>query len=1143
LNYFKKHNNYDDFAEALNKCDNKVKGNVSEEYWLRWLHYTPIVSNYIKIHNTNDPKSIDLIDKWPELSLLKVGQPNSALVDLLIEYENGYDVVQCKWYADGLSLKDIGVFYTVTNDHLPNCRNKYLTTTAPRTSKFAQALGKLGKDVITIWEDDFRVDNDIWQKISCWKKGEKIVPTKWNWRTKREQESFIKLGRSITKNGKTVFQGPPGWGKTFLMYRLERYLHRRSGGGITVNMADSVISLKQNYLLFNTQDSAIGISRPNLVICKGADDGDLVDWPCEVVGNEPHKILSWVKKNPMGRIFCFYGNTKSLEAAVQTHLIKNPDFEFTSAMCDEASRTCQMLGSGWSHIVHDKCIPVKYRGFFDATPRTHSKYGMNKKNLYGPYGDVVTQPESEKWGSTSSYEIHAMAFGDSQRAQRLARNFEERELVIGKSYTVEDYCMAIQILESKANDSDDQHTIQFGITIKRLKLLKEATKDALKDLLKAYPNSKKIQSLKGIELFVADTHTMSTSVIHRKLNYLYKNKSKSIVYTSRLLYRAWSQVQLDSVYFADNFKGVSYIVQALGRGLRVNPNKPHKICRIYIPVDVEADEPWKILVDLINSIKQWDYRPMESIVSLASGKRKPGKRKPGGGQVYINTSGIKMNASDVLNDLKNVIINEHNEWVVWDQWQEITKIYIKKLETHFPFMISARYTQLVSIKVAKEVLQDDNFKIFIKNEKKARNNKQKLPTFIYSKVWGTDGCFKHLTVMPEWISAKSNFNDLLEQNIEKYQQWRIAQSKRLETMGLEYLQSNKVPYLTCGAQGFTFGNFTTPLKTQFAKDFKFLPGDPSSKKGDELLRLIDEMIKGGSAFKGQRLYEQPSIAAYIDKNYVTTHSKRGSAEDTNLINKHIMMFALKKFIEYATPNVSEVYVEGMGFITDTHAVRKWRKVLQPDFTGGKKSAIGRYFEKIADDIEKEFGIKHNKTLSVQRMLNLDTCKFIEDKELAETFRTMYIKHLAIGKNPIKKQMVTDILKDCIKNKKLFKEEAYKIVPLSSQKDIIKSFKGEVDGIEEYLEWYKTECIRISNWKQAMKVDVKGHGVMTTTEAGKLLGIEKRYILGISKSQKNFKTVDKIGRPVGKVFKYAHIPLITVIEGSDEITAKDIKLTY
>ena len=777
MKYFKKYNNYLDFSEALDKCDNKIKGDVSEEYWLRWLHYTPIVSNYIKIHNTNDPKSIHLIDKWPELTALKVGQPNSALVDLLIEYENDYDVVQCKWYAEGLSFKDIGGFYLLTNDHLPNCRNKYLTTTAPRTSKLAQELGKMGKDVITLYEDEFIVDNDIWQKISCWKKGEKIVPTKWNWRTKREQESFIKLSKSILRNKRTKFQGPPAYGKTFLMYRIERYLWRRFGG-ITINMADSVISLKQNYLLFNTQDSAIGISRPNLVICRGADDGDLVDWPCKVVGNDPVAIYKWIKKYPDGRVWCFYGNTLSLQAATQTYIKKiDPNFKYTSALLDEGSRSCQKIGSGWSHIVHDHLIPVEFRGTFDATPRIGKKIGMDNKKLYGPYGDHVTQPQSEHWGSTTSFNIIGMCFNTTKRATKLKEDFENREFVQGKNYTVEDYCMAVQILEAKASDPDDQHTIEFGVKIKRLKLLKQATEDALNDLLTNYPKTKSIQRLKNIKLFVADTHIMSTSEIHRKLHYIYKNNTQSIVFTSRLLYRAWSQVKLDSVYFADNFKGVSYIVQALGRGLRINPDKPNKICRVYVPVDVDNEAPWKILLDLVGSIKDWDYRPMESILNLTTFGRNPGKRKPGGGQVFINTKGVKISIDDVLKDLKNTIFNEHNDWVIWDQWHELAKVYLSKIETFLPYLRNPIAINKISNKIYDEVRQDKQHAVIIDeaydNMPKHANRRLARKDFVpvSKQFWVWDSIWKRgakgVHLLQEFIEIKSAFDDELEDTVNR----------------------------------------------------------------------------------------------------------------------------------------------------------------------------------------------------------------------------------------------------------------------------------------------------------------------------------------------------------------------------------------
>lgn len=1130
MKFFKKYSNYIDFAEALNKEDKKVKGNVSEEYWLRWFHYTPIISNYIKIHNTNDPKSKSLLDKWPELEVLKVGQPNSALVDLLIEYEDKYDIVQCKWYTDGLSFKDIGGFYLLTNQHLPNCQNKYLTTTAPRTSQLAQDLGKLGKDVIVLHEEEFIVDFDIWNKIAKWKPGTKILPTKWKWRTKREQESFIKLIKSIIKNGKTQFQGPPGWGKTFLMYRIERYLWKKFGG-VTINMADSVISLKQNYILFNTQDSAYGISRNNLVICASTeDDADLVDWPCEVVGNDPDKIYSWLKKNPSGRIFCYYGNAGSLEAAVKTYLLDIPDFEFTSAMCDEASRTCQPIGSGWSHIVHDKCIPVKYRGFFDATPRTHKKYGMDNKKLYGPVGDCVSQPESEVWGSTTSYTLYGMVFGDSKRAKKLKEKFDERELVKGKSYTVEDYCMAVQILEAKANDPDDQHTLEFGLTIDRLKRLKQATEDALADLLSQYPKNKKIQSLKNIRLYVADTHIHSTSDIHRKLNYIYSNEQRSIVYTSRLLYRAWSQIKLDSVYFADNFKGISYIVQALGRGLRVNKDKKHKVCRVYVPVNVESAEPWKLLLDLINNIKDWDYRPMESIVSQATKSRKPGKRKPGGGQVIINTTGVQINIADVLNDLSTVIISEYNQWVKWDQWQEIAKIFYKKLESHFPFLISATASQKIYKKVYKEICADKQIKMFINNE--MRNTKEKKAyRFLFRKVWQDDTTIRQLKVMPERIRAKSIYNDMLQEYRDHYISWRTEQNKKMLNMAIQYVKNNRLPYLQSNGDWGTFGS---PLRKEFADTMQFLPGDPSTKTGKSLDYYVSRIFNGGQGF-GIRVKDDPSMVKLIEEKYVRVQASKHT--DANLVNRELLNFAMEKFVELAEPNVAEVYVKDLGFVSDYASAKRLRQKLQPDYNGGRKSSLDRLFKQVESAIVKNFDIE---SLDVKKLLNLGAVQYMDDCDLANKFKLMYIKHLGIEKSEVKYEMVRDVIIDCVKNKKLFRDEIYKIVSLSSQKNVLRYYIGEVEGLEEYIDWYNKECTRISNRRQAVKVDVEGIGVMTLPEAAEYFDVSKDAIKYASRFSP--KTNRTKGR-ADKIFVNSVNVKITELKGSDEIKLDDISLVY
>jgi hypothetical protein len=843
--FVKNINNYSEFASVVNSSDNKIKGDISEEYWRRWFHFVPHISGYKQIYNANDKSSAKLLHKWPELKVLNIGKPNSALVDLVIEYDNDYDLVSCKWWNDGLDLKEIGSFFTATNQHFPNLRTKYLTTTAPRTSKIATDLAKAGKDVVIIYEQEFIVSDYTWNQIKTWNTNSTPKFEKWSWRNKREQETFIKMARAIKRDTKSIFQGPPGVGKTQLMFKLDKYFWKTQGHGITVNMADGCTVLKQNFDHFNTQYAAYGIHRPSLVICSGAEDADQVDWPVEVVGRDSAKILNWISKNPNGMIFCFYGNSLWLQTAIKAHLTTDPNFKITFASCDEASRTCQQIGSGWSHIVHDHLIPVKYRVFADATPREGHKIGMNNQLLYGSPGDVVFQPEAEKWNSVTGYYVKGLAFSDP--GKKIKKWFHERRFANGKKYTVEDYCMAWSILTEKRNDPNDDHTIAFGVTIERLNALKEALNDVRTELVKQNPKTKNIQELNNIEIFVADTHIHTTSDIHNKLEYIYKNKPRSIVLTSRLLYRGWSQVKLDSIFFGDNFKSTSYIIQALGRGLRINKDKPNKLCKIMVPADLDSSGPWNHILGLIELLKGWDYRPVEAIIALSKAGRSKAQRKPTSGGVQIVVNGVNITPRD-LKGLSNVLVTNYNSWIEWTEWHQLAKEYIAKISTHsYLFRVSGKGVGFAKEKVFKEIMCNDRFAKLIDSKFKSKTETKQ--NWLY-KVIITDGAFDINKQLTEWTLFKSSLIDVREDNETTIQtltkQWFDATQQVRRKHALSAQES----------VGYKFNEFKNELHNTVPADLiKFYPGR-SAKSWENATR--DLSYGGGTKLSN------------IDKNYVDT---------------------------------------------------------------------------------------------------------------------------------------------------------------------------------------------------------------------------------------------------------------------------------
>jgi DNA polymerase III delta prime subunit len=683
--YCKNTKSYSDLNSLLKKATSEVKGQVSEEYWRRWLWTTTHAYGALEIYNANDPKARSLGEKFPELKRLNVGHANCPLIDLIIEYENEYTLVSCKWYQSGLTLDNIGAFEGLMKEHgYSSLRDKILITNAPRSSAVAEKIFGSSKISIKIFEDEFDVEDGVYQQLISKIPSKQVKHEKFTPRNERERLSRIRNYLHFRNNTRGKFQGPPGVGKTDLMAELERWSYKVNGSkGLTLSMADSVLSLKQNFTHFNQQDSASGTTRPQLVICSGADDADMVDWPVNVVGNDTQAIYQWLMSNPDGRVWCFYGNTMALQSAVQA-----AKTEFIFGSFDEASRMCQPIGSGWSHALYDHLIPIKRRFFVDATHRNHKKVGMDQPHLFGTMTDYVTQPEAEKWKSTCTYEVLGLSFDAKMFA--LNEKFHARRFVKGKTYTVEDKAMMYQLLSLYAKDPSMAYNLSFALTIERCKLLKDCASDVIQELQAAHPKNKRYQELSNIHLYVADTKKDTTRDIRDHLKHIYtSNKYKrSIVFTSRLLYRAWSQTKIDSVMFADNFKSISYIVQALGRGLRYDKNRPDKVCRVIIPVDINQTGPWSHFVSLLNRLKNWDYRPVESILALINKPRSKAKRKPGGGQVFINVNGVTVPINSLIAGLKHHILN-NTDWENWTVWHSLAKEYFAKLEAVSQYLIKS----------------------------------------------------------------------------------------------------------------------------------------------------------------------------------------------------------------------------------------------------------------------------------------------------------------------------------------------------------------------------------------------------------------------------------------------------------------------
>ena len=275
-------------------------------------------------------------------------------------------------------------------------------------------------------------------------------------------------------------------------------------------------------------------------------------------------------------------------------------------------------------------------------------------------------------------------------------------------------------------DPNLNHVVDFALTINGGKIQKEAWQDVVYALCKAYPKNQKIQSLKEIYIFVADTHSLQNNEIRSHLNYIYDNNKehsktekkkyrRTIVITSRLLYRAWSQNKIDGIMFSDNFKSTTYIVQALGRGLRFNPDNPNKMCKVIIPADMNSAKPWQHLITIINRLKGHDFRPAEYIKSLVKNSRtKKGRTPTGSGTVVINTSNLTIDVQELYKGLNHVIMND-TDWFKWSGMHNIAKDYMMKFDVYQHLAVSKKTRGQVHRAIYKDLMMNELHKKFLKD--------------------------------------------------------------------------------------------------------------------------------------------------------------------------------------------------------------------------------------------------------------------------------------------------------------------------------------------------------------------------------------------------------------------------------------------
>ena len=310
------------------------------------------------------------------------------------------------------------------------------------------------------------------------------------------------------------------------------------------------------------------------------------------VTTDPDAITSFLRKRGRRVVFSTYQSSPQVAAAQAAGQV--PGFDLVIA--DEAHRCAGKVSSVYGTVLDDEAIRAKKRLFMTATPRTYTARvqkkaddegievaSMDDEAVFGPVVHQLNFGEAIQKGLLSDYQVVVVGVDDGRYKQMVDRR---RIVKADKNLETDAETLAKHIALAKAiHDYGLRRTITFHSRIK--------TASEFANMLPKVVSWMKTHEQPNVEL-VTDhvSGEMSTGERNRRLNRLRNIEpgQSGVLTNAQCLSEGIDVPTLDGVAFIDPRRSQVDIVQAVGRAIRLSPDKT--LGTIVIPVFLaDTDNP------------------------------------------------------------------------------------------------------------------------------------------------------------------------------------------------------------------------------------------------------------------------------------------------------------------------------------------------------------------------------------------------------------------------------------------------------------------------------------------------------------------------------------------------------------------------
>ena len=615
--------NWEDFSKAFSSLPEKQKGDLFEHLVKAFLLLDPEYATKISevwIHN-----------EVPLAIRKKLRLPDSDQgIDLIARTKGGeFWAIQCKYRAESarpIPWREISTFTGLAFGVCKGISFGLVCSTTERITHVLKDQDQIGFCALDVWQG---LDAEFFGRLraAVERKAAKLKPLS----PRPHQVAAVRdakkhfISEQQTR-GKLIM--PCGTGKSLAAYWIAKALGSRR----IVIAVPSLALIRQTLKVWLREAMASGIDVEWICVCSdesagrmGSDDVAVLRQdlgvPCLT---DPTEIAKWItgtkKAKGLQVVFTTYHSGQALSVAA-----KKAKFRFDLGIMDEAHKT---VGDGeklFSHLLHDRNLPVDRRIFMTATERRYQGkadkiLSMDDPTIYGETFHLLSFKAAleQKPPILCDYRIVTILVTREEVAEMVRKKAFVRPWKSADKEMESEMLASLVALRKAMQKYPIRHAVSFHGSIRKAEHFAEQN----------LAFNKAFHSFGHVDSFHVSGATATGT--RSKLIKEFAGKERALITNARCLTEGVDVPDIDCVLFADPRRSAVDIVQAVGRALRPSPGK--KMGYVIVPIlhDAKA-KPEKILesedfqeiLTTLRALASNDDRIIEYFRAIANGKKRP----------------------------------------------------------------------------------------------------------------------------------------------------------------------------------------------------------------------------------------------------------------------------------------------------------------------------------------------------------------------------------------------------------------------------------------------------------------------------------------------------------------------------------------